>query len=161
MTIAPTGTWANGAAASSVATSLAGLTSYAANSSLSSMTANGSPAGSTSEVAVQSNGNITAVLPDGTTSVIGTIALATFASPEGLDRVGSNRYQTSTDSGTANVAAPGLTGRGTLRGSALENSTVDPTTEFVAMVRYQRGYQASSKALSTISELMNTTIQVA
>jgi flagellar hook protein FlgE len=157
--------WANGAAANVMtwdlvdATSGAlALTGYAASSATSSITQNGSAPGSVNGVNILADGSITATFGAGQTVTIGKIALASFNNPKGLTKLGANRYGETQAAGQANVGPPGTGGRGTLIGSAVEQSNVDMATEFTNMILAQRGYQANSKSITVADELMQETL---
>jgi len=86
------------------------------------------------------------------------VALANFNNPKGLLKLGNNRYGESQAAGQANIGTAGTGGRGTLIGSALEQSNVDMATEFTNMIMAQRGYQANSKSITVADELMQETL---
>jgi flagellar hook protein FlgE len=153
--------WNNGATAGAVAINLGTMTGFAGSSSVSGVSTNGNLPGALQALEIRNNGDVVAHLDSGDEAVIGKIALATFPSAQGLKRVGDTDFQETEKSGQVSVAAPGSNGRGTLRGSALENSTTDPANEFVSMIRFQRGYQAGSQVISTVSQLLDSTIQIA
>ena len=93
-------------------------------------------------------------------SPIGQLALANFNNPKGLVKLGSNRYGESQAAGIANVGTAGTGGRGTLIGSALEQSNVDIAQEFTQMILAQRGYQANSKTITVSDELLVETLNL-
>ena len=86
----------------------------------------------------------------GQTVAVGQLALANFNNPKGLVKLGSNRYGESQAAGIPNVGVAGTGGRGTLIGSALEQSNVDIAHEFTQMILAQRGYQANSKTITVV-----------
>ncbi len=88
------------------------------------------------------------------------LALATFNNPKGLVKLGANRYGESQAAGIANVGVAGAGGRGTLIGSALEQSNVDIAQEFTKMILAQRGYQANSKTITVSDELLVETLNL-
>lgn len=153
--------WTGGASASTINVNLASLTGYAGSSAFSGVTSDGNRAGQMNSLEISEDGQLAAVLDNGDRVIVGTIALASFAAPTELDRIGDNRYVETEGSGTAQSGNPATGGRGILTGGALESSTVDPATEFVSMIRFQRGYQANSKVITTLSEVLSTTIQIA
>jgi flagellar hook protein FlgE len=161
-----TPTWTNGAPASSLtwdlvdAKGLASLTGYAAPSATSSITQNGSAAGMIDELNITPDGTIMASGGGGQASAVGQIALASFANPKGLSKSGSNRYTESSSVGVANVGIAGTGGRGSVIGSALEQSNVDIAQEFTQMILAQRGYQANSKSITVSDELMVETLNL-
>jgi len=159
--------WANGAAANTMAWNMAdattgvfSMTGYAATSATSSITQNGSAPGSVNGVSILSDGSITATFGAGQTVTIGKIAVASFNNPKGLVKLGSNRFGESQSAGQANLGTAGTGGRGTLIGSALEQSNVDMATEFTNMILAQRGYQANSKSITVADELLQDTLNM-
>ena len=48
---------------------------------------------------------------------------------------------------------PSTGGRGSIVGSSLEGSNVDMATDFTNLIIYQRGYQASSKVITTADQM--------
>jgi flagellar hook protein FlgE len=157
--------WANGAAANTMAWNLvddttgsAALTGYAAASATSSISQDGSAPGSVNGVSITSDGSITATFGAGQTVTIGKLAIAAFNNPKGLVKLGGNRFGESQAAGQANVGTAGTGGRGTLIGSALEQSNVDMAQEFTNMILAQRGYQANSKSITVADELLQETL---
>ena len=57
-------------------------------------------------------------------------------------------------------ASPGTGGRGTLIGSALEQSNVDMAQEFTQMILAQRGYQANGKMITVSDQLLVDTLNL-
>jgi flagellar hook protein FlgE len=157
-------TWKNGAAASTWSWDLIGasgtpaLTGYAASSSTSSITQNGSAPGTIDNISITADGTVMATFGAGQTVGVAQLALATFNNPKGLLKIGSSRYGESQAAGIANIGAAGSGGRGTLIGSALEGSNVDIAQEFTNMILAQRGYQANSKTITVSDELLVETL---
>jgi flagellar hook protein FlgE len=159
-----TPTWVNGAAASSLtwdvvdANNVASITGFSSPSATSSIVQNGSAAGMVDDISISSDGTIVATFGEGQTVAIGRLALASFNNPKGLVKLGSNRYGESQAAGIPNVGVPGTGGRGSLIGSALEQSNVDIAQEFTQMILAQRGYQANSKTITVSDELLQDTL---
>ncbi len=105
---------------------------------------------------IGADGVVTGVLSDGTIDTTNRprIGLAKFANPEGLVRAGGSLYQAGSNSGTAVYDAPGVNGRGTLVGGALEASNVDLAEQFSRMIMAQRGFQANARLISTSDEML-------
>lgn len=158
--------WADGAGASNLTwnildqTGAGTLTGFSNASATSSITQNGSPTGTVDSVSIDAEGKIVASFGAGRTVTVGQIALANFNNPQGLVRVGTNRFGQSEASGIVNVGTAGTGGRGTLIGSALEQSNVDIATEFTNMILAQRGYQANSKSITVADELLVDTLDL-
>ena len=155
------GNWSNGAASSSATVDLSKFTGMAGSSYVSSVTNDGMRAGNVSGVEISQNGELVSLLDTGERNVIGQLALATFRSNNGLERVGSNMFRETEYSGVPSTGLANSADKGNIQNSALESSIVDPANEFINMIRFQRGYQAGSQVITTVSDLLNTTIQLA
>jgi flagellar hook protein FlgE len=158
--------WANGAAASTLTWDLidgnnaASVTGFADPSSTSSKSQNGAAAGMIDNISIGADGSIVATFGAGQTIAVGQLALASFNNPKGLVKLGSNRFGESQAAGIPNVGVAGTGGRGTLIGSALEQSNVDIAQEFTQMILAQRGYQANSKTITVSDELLVDTLNL-
>jgi len=101
---------------------------------------------------------------DGTVSVqlagqasptqVGTLQLADFINPAGLQTVGGNLLVESAASGTPTTGNPGLTGMGTLIQGSVEASNVNVVQEMVDMISTQRAYEMNSKAIQTTDQML-------
>lgn len=164
--VVTTPTWANGAAASTFtwdvvdAAGVASLTGVQSASATSSINQNGSPAGKITDIMIDPAGQIIATFGAGQTVAIGQLALAQFNNPKGLVKLGANKYGESQAAGVANIGTAGTGGRGTLIGSAIEQSNVDIATEFTQMILAQRGYQANAKTITVSDEILVDTLQL-
>ena len=158
--------WTNGAVANTMNWNIVenggdpALTSYASASSTSSIRQNGSAAGAVTNIVINTDGKITATIGGGQTLTVGQLALANFNNPQGLTKIGSNRYGDGPAAGLANVGVAGTGGRGTLIGSALEQSNVDMAQEFSQMILAQRGYQANGKMFTVSDQLFVDTLNL-
>jgi flagellar hook protein FlgE len=158
--------WANGAPASPLTWDLVDaqgnvtLSAFRAPSATSSKIQNGSTAGLISEISISDDGSVMATFGAGQTMAVAQLALANFNNPKGLVKLGSNLYGESQRAGQANVGVAGTGGRGTLIGSALEQSNVDIAKEFTHMILAQRGYQANSKTIVVSDELLVDTLNI-
>ena len=103
---------------------------------------------------IGNDGVITGIYADGTKKPLVQVALANFANPEGLEKVGDTSFRNGTNSGTVQYGAPGTGRRGDLMGGSLEMSNVDLAQEFTNLIIAQRGFQANSKVISTSDELL-------
>jgi len=136
------------------------LTQVASDSITSSKLQDGYGSGSLEQYSIGSDGVITGSFSNGRTAALGQLALANFANPQGLLRVGDNDFSTSLASGAAAVGAPGTGGLGTVSGSALETSNVDIATEFSALIVAQRDYEANARTITTFDQVMQDTINM-
>ena len=112
------------------------------------------PANATS-VAIAPNGTVTALIPGNVTpQAIGTIALASFINPPGLDPKGGNLYAETAASGQPNSGTPGANGMGSLMQGYVETSNVNVVQELVTMIQTQRAYEMNSKAIQTSDQML-------
>jgi flagellar basal-body rod protein FlgG len=112
------------------------------------------PANATS-IAIGGDGTVTAQVPGNTTpQAIGTIALASFINPAGLDPKGQNLYAESPASGQPNSGTPGSDGLGALMQGYVETSNVNVVQELVTMIQTQRAYEMNSKAIQTSDQML-------
>jgi flagellar hook protein FlgE len=136
------------------------ITQFAQPSSTSAVAQDGSAAAQLVRVAVANSGEILAQFSNGQQTVVGQLAMATIRNPTSLVAVGNNNYQLSALSALPAVGLPGVGGRGSVQGGAVESSTTDIATEFTNLIIYQRGYEANSKVVSAVDELSQTTINL-
>ena len=116
------------------------------------VTANGYPL--QPSLTIPANGTSVSIGQDGTVSVrvpgqtapqsVGTIQLANFINPAGLQAMGSNLFGETAASGTPNVGAPGTNGAGLVSQGYLETSNVNIVEELVNMIQTQRAYEINS-----------------
>ena len=86
----------------------------------------------------------------------GTLELANFINPNGLQALGDNLYLETTASGEAQTGAPGDEGFGTSLQGYLENSNVDPVKEITTLIVAQRAYEMNSKVISASDQMLQT-----
>jgi flagellar basal-body rod protein FlgG len=103
-----------------------------------------------------SNDGIVSVLQAGNSSPteVGTIQLANFVNPAGLQPVGQNLFMESGSSGSPQTGVPGLDGTGALSQGSLETSNVNTVEELVNMIETQRAYEMNSKAIATAEQML-------
>lgn len=85
---------------------------------------------------------------------IGTIQLADFINPSGLQPIGENLYRETAASGNPLFGQPGLQGLGTVIQGSLESSNVNVVEELVNMIETQRAYEMNSRAISTTDQML-------
>ena len=136
------------------------ISQFAQPSSTSAVSQDGSPAAQLIRVAVADNAQILAQFSNGQQTVVGQLAMATVRNPESLIATGNNNYQLSARSALPAVGLPGTGGRGSVKGGAVESSTVDIAQQFTNLIVYQRGYEANSKVITAVDQLSQTTISL-
>lgn len=133
-----------------------GLTSTAAESYSNSMTGNGYASGTLSDYYFDATGTMIGIFNNGQNLALAQVAVATFANYEGLQESGSNLYSESPNSGQATIGAAGTGGRAGIEASKLEMSNTDLSRGLTQLIVVQRGFQASSKSITTSDQVLNT-----
>ena len=106
-------------------------------------------------VTIGSDGTVSATTNgSATVQQIGTLQLAGFVNPAGLQPSGNNLFQETSSSGTPQAGQPGLNGMGTLLQGSLESSNVNVVEEMVSMIETQRTYEMNSKAISSTDQML-------
>ena len=106
-------------------------------------------------ITIANNGTVTASIPGSTTPQnIGTIALASFINPAGLEPQGQNLFAESPASGQPSTGTPGANGLGMLSQGFLESSNVNVVQELITMIQTQRAYEMNSKAIQTSDQML-------
>lgn len=111
-------------------------------------------------IAVSSDGEITSTDSDGVVTSLGSIRLATFANPAGLNRAGANLWEASAASGAATNSVPGTAGVGTIRGSSLEESNVDLTQAMVELMTAQRAFEANTSVIQAADRMLGIVVNL-
>jgi flagellar hook protein FlgE len=136
------------------------LTQFSAVNSLSATGQDGSAPGALQTFTISADGTITGVFSNGRTQSIAQIAIANFSNPAGLEKLEGSMYRPTANSGLATIGIAGLAGRGTLAGGTLEMSNVDLAQEFTNLIVAQRGFQASTKVITTSDEILNDLVNI-
>ncbi|MEJ7708490.1 MAG: flagellar hook protein FlgE [Pyrinomonadaceae bacterium] len=138
------------------------ITSYAAQSTVDSSEQDGFAAGTHAGLTYSEDGTgvLYSVFSNGQTRALAQLAVATFASQNGLRRLGGNGYGETIESGQASIGKAGTGGRGNITGSAIEQSNVDLATEFTDLIVAQRSYQANSRVITTINQTLQDLLQI-
>lgn len=150
ITITPT----NGAPPFTVDLDLSQITSLAAESIVQPVYQDGFPPGTLQEFTIGIDGTIQGVFSNGLSRPMGRIALSLFANPAGLFRLGNNMWRVTDNSGLPQIGAPTTGGLGEINAGYLEQSNVDLGSEFADMIVTQRGFQANTRIVSVVDELL-------
>lgn len=135
------------------------FTQYA-NSTTVNATANGYTSGILNSISIDSEGRVIGYYTNGQSREDAVLAIATFTNPAGLNKVGNNLYQHSTNSGYPLYGRAGVGGRGTIIAGALEMSNVDLAKEFTDMIVAQRGFQANSRIITVADEMLQELVNL-
>jgi len=105
-------------------------------------------------VDVDQEGIVTANFSNGERREIFQIPVATFNNPNGLKQNSGTVFEESRDSGEVLLNEAGVGGAGSVAPGALEDSTVELSTEFTNMIETQRAYSASTRVVTTSDEML-------
>jgi flagellar hook protein FlgE len=152
-------TFPDGAKATTPAISFAQMSQFSGASQPAGQT-DGFTSGTLTTFAVGDSGELTGVYSNGSTQVLGQIALASFLNSAGLARAGQNNFAATSASGSANIGKAGTGGRGTVTTGELEMSNVDLATEFTGMITAERGFQANSRVITTSDEMLQELVNL-
>ena len=75
-------------------------------------------------------------------------------------KAGGNLFQSSPNSGTANIGLPDSAGRGQIATGFLEGSNVDLAQQFTNMIMAERGFQANSRVITTSDEILQDLVNI-
>ncbi|WP_018997905.1 flagellar basal-body rod protein FlgG [Hirschia maritima] len=115
----------------------------------------------TLEVSINAQGTVQATTAGATEpSNLGSLEIARFINPAGLDAIGDNLLLETVASGAANVGQAGAVGFGTVLQGFLETSNVNAVTEISALINAQRAYEMNSKVITSTDEMLQTTAQL-
>ena len=136
------------------------VTQMASSDTIQAASQDGLPSGTLQSISIGSDGTISGSFSSGTTQALGRLALASFANDQGLQKVGNDYYQSTLNSGVAQVGVPGTGGRGTVQGGALEMSNVDLATELTDLIVAQNAYQANTKVVATSDQVLQSLVNM-
>jgi flagellar hook protein FlgE len=136
------------------------VTQFGDATSLTAVNQNGASAGVLQSMRVGTDGVVTGSYSNGLTKSIAQLALASFANPEGLERVTGSNWRPSVNSGLAQIGTTGTGGRGTIAPGTLEMSNVDLALEFTTLIQSQRGFQANSRVVTSADELLQEIVNL-
>jgi flagellar basal-body rod protein FlgG len=112
------------------------------------------PANATT-ISVSKDGIVSAMVAGQTDpQQLGTIELASFQNPAGLQARGGNVFVATIASGDPTTGVPGAEGLGTLAQGFLEDSNVSVVEEMVNMILGQRAYEANSRVIRAADEML-------
>lgn len=112
-------------------------------------------------IAINSEGLVQAfVATDSEPVDLGTIDLARFVNPAGLDAMGDNLFLETPSSGTEQIGTPASEGYGMLQQGYLEQANVNPVSEISDLIAAQRAYEMNSRVITAADEMMSSTSNI-
>ena len=119
------------------------------------------PAGvSMTSYQINGDGKVRGIFSDGVQRDMAQLALATFTNVQGLEKAGETAFRTTANSGAPQVDTPGSGQMGKVVGFALEMSNVDLAAEFTNLILAQRGFQASSRVITTSDQVLEELVNI-
>lgn len=109
---------------------------------------------------IGADGVLRGVFSDGVQRDMARIAVADFTNPMGLEKVGETSFRVSANSGDPINGVPGEQGNGKIVAGALEMSNVDLAAEFTNLILAQRGFQASSRVITTSDSVLEDLVNI-
>lgn len=137
-----------------------GTTMYGATNGVFRNVQDGFTAGHLADTIIDGDGFITGVYSNGENRLLGQMAIARFDAAEKLTKTGENMFLETPGSGQAEIGKAKTNGRGAIATRALETSNIDLASEFVEMIKAQRGFQASAKSISTANDMLEEIINL-
>jgi len=95
-----------------------------------------------------------------TPTQVGSLQLASFINPPGLQSMGENLYLETAASGTPSANTPGSNGLGLLNQGYVETSNVNVVEELVNMIQTQRAYEINSKSIQASDQMLQKLTQL-
>jgi flagellar hook protein FlgE len=140
---------------------LTSLTMLSMNDGVTVTSQDGLPAGNVTGLYITPNdGTVFLVFSNGYRQQIAQLALARFSNPTGLISAGDTMFKQGLNSGDPELGTANTGGRGTITSGYLEASNVDMAREFTNMILAQRGFQASSRVITTSDEIMQELVNL-
>ncbi|HEY4318474.1 MAG TPA: flagellar hook protein FlgE [Herbaspirillum sp.] len=119
---------------------------------------NGKQPGTLTGFEIGQDGAITGSYSNGLTRNLGTVVIANFANPNGLQPIGNNLYAPGAAAGEALIGRPTSGGLGSLQARATEDSNTDLTAELVNLIVAQRVYQANAQTIKAQDTILQTVV---
>lgn len=106
------------------------------------------------------DGKLSVTYEDGTKATLFQVAIADFNNPMGLAKVGETSFTTTANSGDAEIGVAGEGSLGSLSTGSVEMSNVDLAAEFTNLILAQRGFQASSRVITTSDQVLEDLVNI-
>ncbi len=136
------------------------FTEYSQETDAKTVAFDGNSAGSINSFNISSKGEVVGVFTNGERQTLAVITLADFDNPAGLEKIGSNMFIDTNNSGTPKYGQPSTGSFGALNPGALEMSNVDLAKQFTEMITTQRGFQANSRVITTSDEILQELVNL-
>jgi flagellar hook protein FlgE len=138
---------------------ISGLSANGSMSTLSVFEQDGRTTGIFENMFIDNFGQVIAQFSNGDTRTIAQLAMANFKNTSGLEKAGGNSYIETNASGDVAIDSA-INSNSSIISGALEMSNVDLANEFTDMIISQRGFQASTKVVSTTDQILEEAINL-
>jgi flagellar hook protein FlgE len=135
-------------------------TQYASSSTTIYQTQDGYGTGFLENISVGTDGVMVGHYSNGQILNLFRVGLAKFNNQQALSKVGGNLWSATRDSGDAITGHPGENGLGRVSSNSLEQSNVDIAAEFVKMITTERGFQANSRIITSVDNMLQELINI-
>ncbi|MBW4828687.1 MAG: flagellar hook protein FlgE [Clostridiaceae bacterium] len=136
------------------------MTQYANDTDLKPHAIDGNSSGKLTGFAIDPSGIVNGIFSNGENKALGQLMLAKFDNPMGLEKMGSNFFINTRNSGEPQYGVAGTSGFGAAKSGNLEMSNVDLSMEFTEMITTQRGFQANSRIITTSDEMLQELVNL-
>jgi flagellar hook protein FlgE len=150
----------NGAQPFDVTLKMDSISQLAGDASVAATTQDGYGVGTLQTFALSQEGIVTGIFSNGQSRTLGHVAIASFSNPAGLEKQGQNVFKESSNSGVAQIGLPNNSGRGKISTGFVEMSNVDLSTEFTNLIVTQRGFQANTRIITIVDDLLQDVINL-
>ena len=106
------------------------------------------------------DGKVRGIFDDGIQRDLCQLAVADFTNPVGLEEAGGSTWRMTANSGEAELGVATQGSRGTMVAGSLEMSNVDLAAEFTNLILAQRGFQASSRVITTSDQVLEELVNI-
>lgn len=137
-----------------------GTTQYADQFATRTFIQDGYKSGSLNNISINKAGVIQGFFTNGPTDDLAVIALADFAYPAGLKKMGNNLYLACQESGQAIINPPATGAMGKIVAFSLEGSNVDLASEFMKMIITQRAFQANARSITVADQMLTEIVSL-
>lgn len=156
----PTYSPATGAAAMNLSLDFRGATQFGSNFGVTAITQDGFTTGQLIGMNIDKSGVVEARFTNGRSQILGQVAMANFANPNGLQQLANTNWTQTFASGDALRGQAGGTGFGLIQSGSLEASNVDITEQLVSMITAQRTFQANAQMIQTADQVTQAIINI-
>jgi flagellar hook protein FlgE len=139
---------------------LGNMTQLATDFLVSDIKVNGNAPATIDSIEISADGIVNAQFSDGSVQSLYRIGMASVASPDQLQALSGNLFQTTENSGEVKIGFANSGGNGKIVSGAVESANVDIAEELTDMIQAQRSYTANSKVFQTGSDLMDVLLNV-